>query len=181
MRVFIGIELSPSVKTSLMDWQLQLKPYSIKGNFTTPTNYHLTLQFIGEATMEEIDVFKSIVSSIAKSSRSFELALIHVGEFPKKNKSILWAGPDSRRSLNDLYDKVHQAFSLHHVAVEKRPFTPHVTLGRNIVLTDAFETIKKEQSWNTIPIIVDNVTLFESTRINDQLVYRAIAKHEMTC
>ena len=180
MRVFIGIELSESVKDSLFDWQQRLKPYALKGKFTSPTNYHLTLQFIGEATATEIDVLKSVVSSVTDTATPFELSLNHIGEFPKKNKSILWAGTDSSHSLNELYEKVHQTFSQYHLEMKKDLYTPHVTLGRNLVLSESFEHIKKELDGNSIPITVDNITLFESTRINDQLVYRAIQKHQMT-
>lgn len=180
MRVFIGIELSPSVKDSLFDWQQQLKPYSVKGNFTATPNFHLTLQFIGETTAAEIDVLKDIILSVAENSAPFEISLDHTGEFPKKNKAILWAGPDSVHFLTELYDTLHQAFSQHHVEMEKLRYIPHITLSRNSVLKESFAKISQELSWSPIPVTIDNITLFESTRLNDQLVYLPMDKKMMT-
>lgn len=171
MRVFIGVALSQSVKDSLFDLQQQLKPYSVKGKFTSATNFHLTLQFIGEATAAEVDVLKAVVSSVSEDLIPFELSLNHIGEFQKKNKSILWAGPDSVYFLNELYDKLHQSFLQHDVEIEKRWYTPHITLGRNVVLKESFEQMSQELDWNPFTVTIDNITLFESIRINDQLVY----------
>ncbi|MBM6613789.1 RNA 2',3'-cyclic phosphodiesterase [Desemzia sp. RIT804] len=179
MRLFIGIELSQSVKESLFVVQQQLKPYSIKGKFTSPKNFHLTLEFIGEATEKEIEVYKTIISSVAEVSSSFVVSLDHIGKFIQKNKSILWAGPSTAYSLNKLYDRLHVEFSSRYLEMDKKQYTPHITLGRNIVLNDSFEQVKKELHWNAIPLTIDNITLFESTHINGHLVYRAIEKQQM--
>lgn len=178
MRVFIGIVLSQSVKDSLFDLQQQVKPYSVKGKFTSATNFHLTLQFIGEATAAEIDVLKTVVSSVSEDSIPFDLSLNHIGEFSKKNKSILWAGPESVHFLNKLYDKLHQAFLQHNIEMEKGGYTPHITLVRNVVLKKSFEQMNQELNWNPITVTIDNITLFESTRISDQLVYLPIEKNK---
>ncbi|MFL2099882.1 RNA 2',3'-cyclic phosphodiesterase [Desemzia sp. FAM 23991] len=177
MRIFIGIELSCPVKEKLFELQQQIRPYVVKGHFTSLMNFHLTLQFIGETPHS--DILRSIVSSVAGDSKPFDLSLDHLGQFLKKNKSILWAGPDSDQQLNELYEKLHQHFLHHHLEMEKRSYAPHVTFGRNIVLLDSFEQMRQELNWKAVPVTIDNITLFESTRIHDQLVYRPIARYQI--
>lgn len=179
MRVFIGVVLNDSVKEALFEVEQQLKLHCTRGNFTPLSNFHLTLQFIGDATDTEVEQFKAVIRETAEEVQSFDILLNNLGEFPKKNRSVVWAGPDSETKVTELYDILHDQLSQNELDIQKKPFTPHITLGRNLALTEPFDQITKKLSWDKIPVKIDNITLFESVRINDQLVYRPLEKQEL--
>lgn len=179
MRVFMGIELNEIVKQQLFEIEQQLEKHCSRGNFTTLNNFHLTLQFIGHATADDIDQFKQVLHDTAAESTPFEITINGLGEFPKKKRSVVWAGPERDSELSSLYDELHEQFNRHQWTLQKKPFVPHITLGRNLLLTETFAELEQQLQWEPISIKIDQLTLFESVRINDQLIYRPIQQFKM--
>ena len=84
MRIFIAIQFEEAFRQTLLDVQSALKACGIKGNYTKPENFHLTLAFIGEYRNPQniLDTLDDIEFA------PFELSLNGIGRF----ETILWAG-----------------------------------------------------------------------------------------
>lgn len=179
MRVFIGIELNEKSKKQLFEIEQQLKNYCSRGNFTALDNFHLTMQFIGQATKDDIEQFKKVLHDTAAKSKPFEITINALGEFPKKKRSVVWVGPERSSELLILYNQLHVQFNHQQWTIQKKPFIPHITLGRNLLLTESFADLEQLLNWEPISVNIEYITLFESVRINNQLVYRPIEQFKM--
>lgn len=179
MRVFIGIELTKPTKEALFDVQQQLIPASKKGRFTDKDNFHLTLKFIGETNQKEIEQLKNAVAETAAHSTAFKVAVKTVDKFQKKNGLILWAGPKETQPLLHLYDQLHNIMKKQAINIEKHPYTPHITLGRNIVWEKGKESSLLQSLVDPIPVKIDTLTLFESVRVNGRLIYRPFMRYPL--
>lgn len=100
-----------------------------KGRAPPPANLHITVAFIGEIAPERVDVLRTVGASVAARAAPFVLRLNCTGTF--RGTGITWAGASElpaplvalARDLSDML--VAQDF-----AIERRPFSPHVTLAR---------------------------------------------------
>ncbi|WHZ31662.1 RNA 2',3'-cyclic phosphodiesterase [Desemzia incerta] len=179
MRVFIGFELNETAKKALFKVQQQLIPAAKKGRFTDKDNFHLTLQFIGEANPKEIGQLRTIVAETAAETMPFELSVEVLGAFQKKKGLILWAGPKTSDPLMQLYERLHTVMRKKSFIIEKQPYTPHITLGRNIRWKERAEISFNPSLERPIPVQLEYLTLFESVRVNGRLMYRPFVRYPL--
>jgi 2'-5' RNA ligase len=97
--------------------------------WTDPSDYHLTLRFIGEV---DALTFYEVGEALAGVSLApFELALKGLGTFPPRGQPhTLWAGVEDAMSLLALKRRIDRTLREVGLEAERRNFVPHVTLGR---------------------------------------------------
>jgi RNA 2',3'-cyclic 3'-phosphodiesterase len=135
IRVFIALDLPAEAKQALADtirhFQSAL-PYGVR--WVDPAGIHLTLKFLGNIDASLVkDIFKATQCAARDfQDESFRLQLSGLGVFPNERQPrVLWAGIDGDLdSLKSLQEKVDEAISRLGFPREKRPFNPHLTLGR---------------------------------------------------
>jgi 2'-5' RNA ligase len=95
-----------------------------------PERQHLTLKFLGDTDPDTVPVLSAALAKI--SFQPFLLQLEGAGFFPSAARpSVLWAGVgQGADALADLAGQVNEALAPLGFAPEKRPFHPHLTLGR---------------------------------------------------
>ena len=175
MRVFIAIELEEEVKEKLAEIQSKVKVTAEKGRFTAVSNFHLTLYFIGEADSERIGQISKAIDKCAEHNVPFKLSLGKLGSFNKRSKRIIWVGVDGDiRELKKVNEQISAELNEEEHTDEKGEYTPHITLGRQIVFNQDFEEWSQSQSAPPVAIEVDKISLMESTRLNGELIYRPI-------
>ena len=125
-RLFVAIDLPQSV-----GWRLgQLVAEPPRGvRPVRPDQLHLTLHFLGdvaEATRE------TLAESLAHVAREpFTITIRGTGVFPSRGRpTVLWAGMADSAPLADLHAAVGAAIESSGLAIEGRPYVPHVTLAR---------------------------------------------------
>ena len=57
---------------------------------------------------------------------------------------------------------------------EKRGISPHITLGREVDLTEKFDNIKAKIPLEPLEISANKISVMESKRIDGKLVYKAV-------
>lgn len=103
-------------------------PIGMRGARWLPQdNFHLTLAFIGEVDRHGLGEIASALGSIA--SPRFDLRLRGCGFFGERKPRALWVGADANPRLAHLQSKVEVALKRAGFPLEKRKFTPHVTLA----------------------------------------------------
>lgn len=171
MRVFIAIELEDETKEYLTYYQEIVKKYSIKGNFTAKDNLHITLKFIGEVDHHDLDDLKKVVDSLSKRNNSFHLMINSLGNFSRGSREILWMGLKEEPLLKELYQDLEGLLESKGYERERRPYRPHITLGREILLSQDIEELRSQIKVVPRIINVKSVSLMESTRVKGKLVY----------
>jgi len=177
MRVFIGIELNYHVKKTLKSYQHNIKPYIEKGRLTQPDNLHLTLRFIGGIDPEQLKNLESVLETVGDLYHDFDLKLGELGAFDKKNRKILWAGiSEGTEHLEALYILIQNELKRIGIEPELRGLSAHITLGRQIKLSETLNLLRDKYPVEKMNFHIKKLTLFESTRVDDQLTYVPIAR-----
>lgn len=125
MRVFVAIDLPQTIKE-----QLSRLTCGLPGaRWVPPEQLHLTLQFIGEVDGR---LFQDIGERLASvSARSFSFRLAGVGFFPPRGKPrVVWVGLQHKEQLVQLRNQVVSRLLAAGVELERRKFSPHITLAR---------------------------------------------------
>lgn len=125
-RLFIAIDVPAAVA-----WRLA-RPLvdPPRGVRPVPTGQvHLTLHFLGDVE----DGIRAAVSAALTSVRQepFTITIRGCGVFPPRGRpTVLWAGVADSAPLAALHAAVGAAVMSCGLAVESRPYVPHVTLAR---------------------------------------------------
>lgn len=133
IRSFIAIEMSDEVKSNLSSLMDRLKPAKHpQVKWVAPESVHLTLKFLGGVYSDQIPGITEAISSAARGVPPFELKVGGLGAFPNTEQPrVIWVSVtgDVKR-VKMLQRGIDDALSHLGFSREKRPFTPHLTLGR---------------------------------------------------
>ena len=135
VRVFVALDL-PDLAKAILSQTVQelanLLPAGVR--WVDPAGIHLTLKFLGDVDTSRVD---SLLAAMDRTARRFEchsfaLSLSGLGVFPNtREPRVLWASVEGDLgSLVRLQELMDEALSEVGFARERRPFRPHLTLGR---------------------------------------------------
>lgn len=167
MRLFIAINFTRELSAELFKIIRELSNNALKGNFTRLENLHLTLVFLGES--QKLAEVKRAMDMV--QAPKFTLSIRGFGVFPQDSGSLYWAGIDNNLILNDIYNQLNSRLAEAGFAPEKRPFKPHLTLGRKVILRRDFKIRQFEQRIGPLDMGVDSFSLMKSERTDGKLVY----------
>jgi 2'-5' RNA ligase len=132
MRIFAGIQLTEAIRETIA---AELEPFKAIANsirWTESRNIHLTLKFIGEASVAQTELIKAALLTAKIPAAAFKLKISGFGKFPAGDDlHIFWAGVEDSPHLQELFAGIEAAIAPLGIARETRPFSPHITLGRN--------------------------------------------------
>lgn len=100
--------------------------------FTSAQSFHLTLRFLGDVPVAEINAVQAAVRHACRDAVAFTLRLSEPGCFPNhRNPRVVWAGVDGELdALRALQSRVVQKTAAFGEPPETRPYQPHLTLAR---------------------------------------------------
>jgi len=132
MRTFIAIELEEGLKKALEAFVNELKPLAHNVRWAGAAGMHLTWKFLGEISETESARVFSVLEDISLRHGVFTLVLEGTGTFPpgQKNPRVLWVGVVQVPQLMALQEAIEKEMARLGFEREKRPFHPHLTLGR---------------------------------------------------
>ncbi len=167
MRAFIALEISAEIKGRLLEFIGRLKSVKADVRWVEAQGMHLTLKFLGETTPGFLEGVEAGLVAAAGRSRPFALEVAGTGAFPPHSRSprVLWVGIAAGPALAELQLDVESEMEKLGYAAERRPFSPHLTLGRvksPSGLSRALAEMEKEQAASFGRMTVDRVALFES-------------------
>jgi RNA 2',3'-cyclic 3'-phosphodiesterase len=135
VRLFIAVELDEAAKNAIAREQKRIAPAMRESRSTLKwvkrDQMHLTLVFLGEVAEERASI---VVEAVERplAQRPFELAFGGLGTFPSQGAPrVLWlAILDGAKALVELQREMADRAAGCGIALESRPFSPHLTLGR---------------------------------------------------
>lgn len=161
-RLFVAIPLSPLLKQRLQ----KVQPPRTTG--ITPVaadNLHLTLQFIGEASADNVlDALAGV------SLPSFTLAF---AQAPRFQKGVIWLGVKDNVELKNLQLTIVRALVKSGLELQPKRFMPHITLARykRHVPGEMIELLLKEKTAGVPEETVMAFALYASKTVDDEITY----------
>lgn len=181
-RSFIAIALNENLHKELESLQAKLKTADADVKWVKPENIHLTLKFLGNITDEQIEKVKNSLKKIATNFQSYQIHLKEIGAFPKISyPRVIWVGMDEgAKTTNKIYQSIEEELTKKGFEKEKRPLSPHLTLGRvrsGKNRQNLIRVIEKEKDFSSpSKLLVEEIVLFKSTLTPKGSIYEPIFK-----
>lgn len=175
MRLFTAIIFDEETREKIYRTEELLFQQSKKGSFTAKANLHLTLNFIGE-TQRLNEVKQAMARAVQKAANNeFILNIKGFGRFKRREGDIYWLGVEKDATLCRLQKQlVKELKEAGFYEVDDTEYTPHLTLGRRVLLKDGFNAKEFEAGIKPISMKADRISLMKSERLDGKLVYTEI-------
>ena len=177
MRLFIAINFDENVKQKLIATQNKLREYAVAGNFTKEENLHLTLVFLGETESSRLGIIKSVIDKV--ESQRFETILNGTGKFSRHGSDLVWVGIEKNACLDKIQSQLYKGLSSAGFTLENRPFSPHLTIAREVKLKSGFDFALFSVETPMMKTSVNKISLMLSERIRGNLIYTEIYAKEL--
>jgi RNA 2',3'-cyclic 3'-phosphodiesterase len=179
LRLFIAIALSEKQKKEVGVLQNRIKGYLNGVRWVRHETMHLTLRFLGETDETRLPELKKAMDETTAGEARFDFSLRASGVFPGIEKArVLWIGlGDGASLITALAEKLNQKLTNRGFVPEKRPFRPHLTIGRlryPLPEDEIKKFINDEISFLGSSMIVREITLFKSILSRHGAVYHPL-------
>jgi len=133
LRAFIAVEIPPeiyqAIETKMAFLRSALNTSLVR--WVPSTNIHLTLKFLGDTSPTNVELLAQMLSVETGQHQVFEIEFGGLGAFPNpKRPRVIWIGIQAPAGLEALQHGIEAASAKLGYPVEKRPFSPHLTIGR---------------------------------------------------
>jgi len=132
IRSFIAIDFPEETRTALEDVQKRLKQSGAGVRWVKPGSIHLTLKFLGNIHPAQVEDIALAVAQEVRDEPPITLGAAGLGAFPSRRKPrVIWIGMEGEvQRLTRIQARVENALEPFGFVREKRPFQPHLTIGR---------------------------------------------------
>ena len=168
MRLFIAINFNDATRAKLIAMRDELQKKAAYGKFPASENLHLTLVFLGESDAKQTADAKSAMDAV--NFESLIVTIDRIGLFRRHGGDIWWAGVREDKPLLNLHGDLTNELAAAGFELEKRRFSPHITLGREVAINEPPKEIEPFSE------TVSSIELMKSEQIRGKLVYTAIHK-----
>lgn len=133
LRTFIAVDFPIDVKLKIEEitayFKTQLPKQAIK--WVDPNNMHLTLKFMGETPIEKLERIKASIHQVVTTFQIFSIEIKTLGMYPNANQPrVIWLGIQGGENLITLHKQLDASLKEVGIQPERRPFSPHLTIGR---------------------------------------------------
>jgi 2'-5' RNA ligase len=133
IRAFIAIDLSPEIQHHLDDVLVNYKNQlgSVPIRWVAVTNIHLTLKFLGDVSLANLNILTDMIQAEVSNHHQFEITVGGAGAFPNlRHPRVIWIGVEAPQELILIQNGIETTTARLGYAREERAFSPHLTLGR---------------------------------------------------
>ena len=177
MILFAAIKMQPRTVAALTRIQRGVSG----ARWSEPEKFHITVGYFGEVDEDHAEELDRELARLRLTS--FELSIKGGNHFGKTEPHSLWAGVNPHPSLTRIHDHCRVAARRVGITMEKRKFTPHVTLAYLKKDASIDRVIKFEQrlaEFEAGPFLVDEFLLFSSwKKVRGPNVYRMEASYPL--
>jgi RNA 2',3'-cyclic 3'-phosphodiesterase len=130
MRLFIAIVIPDDVRNALAQFIEELRGFAPKAKWVRAENLHITLKFLGETDQAKLPAIQQGLASIS-NMEPVSFRFHGLGFFPSERyPRAFWVGMKTSVKLILLAEAIDEETHELGFPLEKRPFTPHLTLAR---------------------------------------------------
>lgn len=133
VRAFIAVDLPSDLQARLaqvgQDLNAEMGDMPIR--WVSAGHMHLTLKFLGDVSLNNLEVVTDILRSEAAARDEMVISLGGMGAYPKpRQPRVIWVGVEAPDELKTLQRGIDRLTARVGYARETREFSPHITLGR---------------------------------------------------
>ncbi len=178
IRSFLAFHKPDKIKGILEEASASLRKSALDVRWVRPESIHLTVVFLGYVRPEDLTAMEQPIGETCSEFGSFEISLKGIGCFPNpRNPRVIWIGLEgdiARMAL--LRDRLQERLRTFGIKEEKRPFRPHLTLGRfNRFSRGAERELEKYlegyKELSSPPCTLGELVLFKSDLRRDGAIY----------
>ncbi len=188
IRAFIAIELPDPFKDSLSSLEDRLRPAEhpyVK--WVDPQGIHLTLKFLGNIATDQVPRIIEAITLASQGTSPLKLQIGGLGAFPNLQRPrVIWVAVTGEVDpLIALQRGIDQALVPLGFAIEKRPFSPHLTLGRlrerasPVERNSIGKLVMATKSEGNPAMEVNQISLMRSTLTPSGAIYSRLASIEL--
>ena len=189
MRLFVGIEIPPSVKDQISLWWEEVRGHLDPDLWrpVAPHLWHMTLAFYGDVSGREADDLSEALAECAHNSTAMTLKTGGYGLFPKPSKPrVFWAGVHEESDDDNLKHLARCCRRAGHDTVRKRTareaaFQAHITVAR-IKAHAGMMDMERMQLMADMPELdwrADRINLYQSILRPEGPQYRRLETFEL--
>jgi 2'-5' RNA ligase len=131
IRAFIAVDIGDDIRSQLDVLQRKLKRVDAGVRWVKPAGIHLTLAFLGDIPADGLAPLRQALDTGLAGLEAFDLEAAGSGFFGRpKHPRVIWAGVAPSPSLTKLQRRTAVAVRQAGLALDNKPFSPHLTLGR---------------------------------------------------
>ena len=184
-RVFVAINLPENIRKRLADYQEKWSEFPVR--WTKPKNLHITLEFLGHISDEELVEVSKITKETAQRNKPFSINLSKIcyGPIGKIPPRMIWAVGEKSQEFTALKNDLQKALSGSKdlsFSPENRAFYPHITLAR--IRQWEFRRIEPEERPDIeenigLNFSVDSIEIMESQLKRGGAEYIVLESHQL--
>ena len=183
MRLFVAIDLNDEARSAIAAEQKRLAEAlapSASLTWVRPEQVHLTLAFLGEIDQARATAVIDAMNADIVDVDPFRIVFAGLGVFPPHGAPrVLWAGiATGALDVIDVRRHVAGRLSRVGIALDARPFHPHLTLARwrDTRPTDRRSVAAADGGAAVALVQVTAVTLYQSRVSSSGSIHTAIAR-----
>ena len=186
IRTFIAVNASQRVTSNVARLIPRLDSSQAGYRWVDNENLVVQLNAVGDVRDTELPELLRLIKETVEPFPRFELSMQGVSGFPSATEPrVIWIGVDEGAdSLKSIYDAL--ADSLHHWGVnrERKPYVPHMTLGRldrsGQWNDDLLETMYRLRSHDSGFCTVNEICVYSSFQDRSGLTYTPMSRIKLT-
>jgi 2'-5' RNA ligase len=181
IRAFIAVDFDDRLKKDIFRLQQEFRRLAVKGRWKHIDNFHLTLKFLDEISETQKLQIDAAMRKLCAARKPFRLETAEPGIFEGGDCArVLWLGlAGDMEELKSLRGEIEKALAPLGFPPEKRGFSPHITIGQDIVFDGGFgkaaEIAGKAARHGIIG--VDRLILFKSEQIGNKRIYTRVSEY----
>ena len=132
IRTFIAVNLAEALRERMAQVQQELRATMADVKWVASEGFHMTLKFLGNVDAEAMDHVVQAASDSLQGVPPAPITFRGVGAYPRvAAPRVVWSGvTQGGEQLVAIAERVEQAMEKLGFERERRPFSPHLTLGR---------------------------------------------------
>jgi 2'-5' RNA ligase len=170
MSLYLAVEISDADKKKLAAKQVYLKQNCVEGEFEDPTRFHITVRFISEGQEQHEKIIEALTLwEQTCQPKKFEILAKNFGKFPQ---GVMWIGVNECLPLYQAKYQIEECCQKvgNQLRKDDHPnYIPHITMGYDV---QESPTLNKE--FEGIPIVVDNISLWNGFKANDVYIHNKL-------
>jgi len=174
MRAFLAFEISAPVKEYLQGVSRIMASKATGVKWVKSNGQHITLKFFGEIEESMAKIIQEKLTGLEGKYGPFVATIKEIDAFPTKRRArviivSLEKGVDIAKAI---FHDIEDALLTLGIEVEKRDFTPHITLGRKKEPTPLLE--RDIPGLDEMSFVIDRLVLFRSTLTPQGAIYSPV-------
>ncbi len=176
-RVFIGIPIDKQSQLHINELLKPIKNSRRDIRWVAEINRHLTLAFLGNRTVAEVDNLLRLFDETYQQKTHFQIRLSALTRFPDPTGRIIALTSEPTGSLDQLFQITLKLLHRNKVEFDRKKFRPHITLGR-IRRPKQVRTTFDQQT--IIKLDITKITLYQSTLTESGSIYSVLKETQLT-